>query len=192
VAQPAWGALPINSFAAVCYIPGALGDFLTRLRGELVPGCVARSHVTILPPRPLAAPVEDAERFFEQTVQSFPSFNLDLPSIGTFEETLVVFLSLGNGAREVRAMHDVLNRGPLWFGEPFPFHPHVTVAQGIARDDLAGVREMAYRRWAESGLSNSVLIERATFVQNTAANCWLDLLDCALEPQAVSPVTEPA
>jgi 2'-5' RNA ligase len=192
VAQPAWGALPINSFAAVCYIPGAIGEFLTRLRAELVPGCVARSHVTILPPRPLSAPVEDAERYFEQIVQEFPSFTLELKSIQTFEETLVVFLAVGGGAREVRTIHDLLNRGPLFHLEPYPFHPHVTVAQGITRDDLAGVREIAARRWAESGLSKSVLIERATFVQNTAANCWLDLVECLLEPQTVSRAIEPA
>jgi hypothetical protein len=192
VAQPAWGASPINSFAAVCYIPGALGDFLTRLRQELVPGCVARSHVSILPPRPLSAAVEDAESFFQETVQGFSSFHVTLPSIGTFDETLVVFLSVGAGATEIQALHESLNRGVLYFDEPYPFHPHVTLAQGISRDDFRAVCETAARRWAESGFGSSVLIDRATFVQNTAANCWLDLLDCVLESQPVPQTTERA
>ena len=46
--QPALGDR-INSYAVVSYIPGALGEFITRLREELVKGCVAQSHVTILP-----------------------------------------------------------------------------------------------------------------------------------------------
>jgi hypothetical protein len=176
----------------VSYIPGALGDFLTDLRQELVPGCVARSHVSILPPRPLSARIDEAEHFFERTVRAFPSFTLEMPSIETFDETLVVYLSVGRGAREIHAMHAQLNQGPLYFAEPYPFHPHVTLAQGLPRDDFREVRDAASRRWAESGFTNAVLIEKATFVQNTSANCWLDLLDCPLEPQEVVQQTEPA
>ena len=43
----------INSYALVSYIPGRLGDFITKLRQDLIAGCVAQSHVSILPPRPL-------------------------------------------------------------------------------------------------------------------------------------------
>ena len=51
IADPAGDVERINSYAVVCYIPGALGEFITRLRESLVPGCTAQSHVTILPPR---------------------------------------------------------------------------------------------------------------------------------------------
>lgn len=180
MAQPACGTDRINSFAAVSYIPGALGDFLTRLRQELVSGCIARSHVSLLPPRALCGGLQEAESFFAQSVAEFHSFHVELSEVETFDETLVVFLALSRGASEIRAMHERLNRGPLSFLEPYPFHPHVTLAQGLPREQFREVRDIASRRWAECRLGRSVLIENATFVQNTLSNCWLDLLDCRL------------
>jgi hypothetical protein len=50
----------INMFALVSYVPGRLGEFLDRLREELVTGCKAHSHVTLLPPRPLSISTERA------------------------------------------------------------------------------------------------------------------------------------
>jgi hypothetical protein len=104
----------------------------------------------------------------------------------------VVFLSVGRGDREVRCMHDALNRGPLCFTEPYPFHPHVTLAQGIQREQFREMREAAARRWAESGLGDTAVIESATFVQNTAANCWIDLVDCQLRGVSFRRASDPA
>ena len=47
----------MNLYALVSYIPGALGEFLDRLREELVAGCDPHAHITALPPRPIAGPV---------------------------------------------------------------------------------------------------------------------------------------
>jgi 2'-5' RNA ligase len=157
-----------------------------------VPGCIARSHVSVLPPRPLAASVDQAEEFFRYVMSPFGSFTLGMQDIDTFDETVVVFLSIGRGDREVRRIHAELNRGPLYFTEPYPFHPHVTLAQGIQREQLGDMREAASRRWDESRLGNTAVIERATFVQNTVSNCWLDLADCDLLGESVRQAGDPA
>ena len=94
----------INSFALVSYIPGRLGDFITRLREDLVQGCVARSHVTILPPRPLHVDTNTATEQVRSGLAPFNAFELDMPRIRVFEQTAVVFCEIGKGpGRTVRS-----------------------------------------------------------------------------------------
>jgi hypothetical protein len=53
------GAIPaeerLNVFALVIYIPGPLGLYLDELRRDLVPDYDPHAHVSVLPPRTLAA-----------------------------------------------------------------------------------------------------------------------------------------
>src|SRR6476660_3657225 len=87
----------INSYALVSYIPGRLGDFITRLRQDLVPGCVARSHVSILPPRSLNIDAQVAAEQIRKGLAPFSSFQLDMPRIRVFEQTSVIFCEIGIG-----------------------------------------------------------------------------------------------
>src|SRR5262245_59658918 len=101
---------PINSFALVSYIPGRLGEFLDRLRQELVPGCVAHAHVTFLPPRPLAVDPQLAEEEIRIKVTASPPFYVEIPRIRIFEATNVVFADIGSGRSELFELHDTLNQ----------------------------------------------------------------------------------
>jgi 2'-5' RNA ligase len=174
----------INSYALVSYIPGKLGEFITELRHELVSACVARSHVSILPPRPLSHPPEVAADQVRATLAPFQAFELDMPRIRVFEQTSVVFCEIGAGREQLFELHDAMNSAALWFDEPFDYHPHVTLAQGVSREELPAVYEMAVRRWAEAPESR-VTIDTVTFVQNTMDNLWIDLEDCELRGLAV-------
>lgn len=178
---------PINSFALVSYIPGRLGDFITKLRQDLVATCVARSHVSILPPRPLSVHPEQVAEQIRATLVPFPPFDLDMPRIRVFEQTSVIFCEIGRGRTELIELHDAMNTGGLAYDEPFKYHPHVTLAQGIDRDGLPEIYEMALRRWNESAPSSHVWIENVTFVQNTAGNVWIDLDECELRGLAALP-----
>ncbi|HYP05813.1 MAG TPA: 2'-5' RNA ligase family protein [Bryobacteraceae bacterium] len=178
----------INSYALVSYIPGRLGDFITELRQDLVTGCVARSHVSILPPRPLSVSPEAVAEQIRAGLMPFAPFELDMPRIGVFEQTSVIFCEIGSGREELLELHDAMNTGGLSFDEPFEYHPHVTLAQGIDRDKLPGVYEKALRRWKESAPPSQVLIENVTFVQNTVGNVWIDLEECELRGLATLPV----
>ena len=175
----------INSYALVSYIPGRLGDFITELRQELVSACVARSHVSILPPRPLSAPVGEAADQVRATLAPFQAFELDMPRIRVFEQTSVVFCEIGAGRERLFELHDAMNTGALSFDEPFDYHPHVTLAQGFTREEMPEIYEAAVRRWAESAPESRVTIDTVTFVQNTADNIWIDLEDLELRGLAV-------
>jgi 2'-5' RNA ligase len=177
----------INSFSLVSYIPGALGDFITELRQELVAGCVAQSHVTVLPPRPLSVPQGVAEQTLRGWLEPFPPFVIQIGKISVFEETSVVFAEIGAGRDELRELHTVLNQGPLYFDEPYPYHPHITLAQGFPADHLAHLFDISQGRWNEFHLERSFLVDTLTFVQNTVGNCWLDLAECELRGAVAVP-----
>lgn len=166
----------IDSFALISYMPEPLAGFLDSLRRELVPTCQARSHVTVLPPRPLAAGIpETAWRELNERLDEFPPFRVELTSIDVFPGTQVIYLSIGAGYRELEQMHVAFNRGPLKFAEPYEYHPHVTLAQELSPKQLDSAAALARRRWREFSSSRSFMVDRLTFVQNTVENRWSDL-----------------
>src|SRR3954468_16301778 len=83
-------AEPINEYAIVSYIPDELGCFITDLRKELVANCFARSHVTILPPRPLADPNAALEQL-QENIPRFHAFDIELPKLDVFHQTCVIY-----------------------------------------------------------------------------------------------------
>ncbi len=169
------GAVPINCFALVTYIPGPLGEFLDHLRRELVPACVPRAHVTILPPRPVLAPTRTAVEQLSEWIAGVTTFEIETRQVEIFETTSVIYINLGGGRRELEEIHNRLNAGHLGFSEPFGYHPHITLAQELSPDQVARVREEAERRWAEYEGPRTFPAEKVTFVQNTSDNRWLDL-----------------
>src|SRR5258708_29857559 len=84
----------INSFALISYLPEPLAGFLDSLRCELVPRCQAKTHVTVLPPRPLATGLpESAWLELNDYLDAFPPFRVELGSIEIFEGSNVIYLS---------------------------------------------------------------------------------------------------
>ena len=177
---PPSGAERINSFALVCYLPGPLGDFLDRLRTELIPACVARSHVTILPPRQLTATEQSAELQIGKCIPGVRPFRIELADVEVFPMTKVIYLSLQSGGDRLHTLHNTLNVNALGFDEPYVYHPHVTLAQGLAPEHVDAATVLAAARWREFGHSRSFQIETLTFVQNTAENQWVDLVEYEL------------
>lgn len=166
----------INSFALISYLPEPLGGFLDSLRCELVPQCEARSHLTVLPPRPLTAALpEHAWRQLNDYLEGFSPFRVELDRIEIFESTNVVYLSIGAGYRELEQMHAALNRGPLEYSEPFQYHPHITLAQQLVPEQVEQAAALARRRWREFPYSHGFTVDHLTFVQNSIENRWSDL-----------------
>jgi 2'-5' RNA ligase len=165
----------VNQFALVSYIPGALGVFLDELRLELVPECRPHAHVTILPPRPVSGDPNLAIQELRSRIGDFEAFDVRLGEIEKFPVSDVIYLGVRDGERQLRAMYEALNRGALAFEEPFPYHPHITLAQNIEREDVDRLFALACRRWREYMGSRSFRVDTLTFVQNTSRNQWLDL-----------------
>lgn len=170
----------INSYALVSYIPGPLGIYLDRIRRELVSSCVAQSHVSILPPRPLTASPTEVKRELADALQEYPPFSLDLGPVEIFESTFVIYLAVSSGAEHLKGLHDRLNRGTLTCCEFHSYHPHVTLAQDFPADQLREMADMARARWREFQGLRTFEVNRLTFVQNTSSNRWMDLADIPL------------
>src|SRR5690348_1687999 len=97
----------INLFALVVYIPDPLAKFLDDLRRDLVAGCVARAHVTILPPRPL--PNLDAALERTRTlVAEFQPFEIEAGPVEIFPTTDVIYIGIDRGNRQLREMYHAL------------------------------------------------------------------------------------
>ncbi|MEJ7606167.1 MAG: 2'-5' RNA ligase family protein [Bryobacteraceae bacterium] len=169
----------INSFALVGYIPGHLGDFISELRAQLVSGCLAQSHVSILPPRPLFIDTAVAEAEICSRVASFSPLELEFTEIRLFEQTSVIYADLGTGREDLIQIHDALNDGAIEFDEPFLPSPHHPGAR-IAPEHLFSLYELTVRKWKEGLPDRSFPVRNLTFVQNTVTNVWIDLADCKL------------
>jgi 2'-5' RNA ligase len=172
---------PKDEFALVCYLPGALGGFLDRLRTELVPECAARSHVTLLPPRPLHGRDEGARRQLQRTMPSFHPFVVELGEVAVFQSSKVIYLELLCGQKDLKGIHQVLNSEDLHYDEPYPYHPHVTLAQGpTVVEDADEKLAIARVRWQEFRLPRRFVLDTVMFVQNGGPQGWLDLDELAV------------
>ena len=174
------GAVPINCFALVTYISDPLGGFLDRLRRDLIPGCLPRAHVTILPPRPVLTPTQDAVTQLDRWIAELGAFEIQAGDVDVFENTAVIHIGLTKWREELEWIHGQLNSGALEFSEPFPYHPHITLAQDFDPQQVPRLLEEAKRHWAEFPGPRSFLVERITFVQNTTQNRWIDLAHWSL------------
>jgi len=177
----------VNSFAVVGYLGGQLGEYLDRLRSELRPGCQARSHVTVLPPRPLEAPPEEAWNETQSRMAEIGSIHVQLGDVQIFPGSMAIYLSIGSGFQELEQLHKVLSSGRMRFVEPFEYHPHVTLAKDVPTEKLGSTIDLAQRRWREYAQPRSFTLERLVFVQNTLENWWVDLNVADLAGQTISP-----
>jgi 2'-5' RNA ligase len=170
----------INSFALVSYLTGPLAALLDEIRHDFAPDSRAKAHLTILPPRPLAAfgsaaAIPDALQQLQTRLQSFAPFNVELGDIEVFPDTYVIYVSIKNGFEKLERMHQALNADCLLCKEPHSYHPHITVVQELAPVDVLNAAQFARWRWSEYKHSRTVRVDRLTFVQNTQENAWTDL-----------------
>ncbi|MCC7175046.1 MAG: 2'-5' RNA ligase family protein [Bryobacterales bacterium] len=164
----------INLFSLVTYLPHPLAGHIDRIRQELVPDCRLRAHVTHLVPRPLQDP-DAANRHIRETLARARPFEIRLDDVEIFTISSVVYVALTDGFQEMLALHADLNRGAASFDEPYPFHPHVTLAQRISPAQVPGVFEHARYRWAACRHDRRFLVDRAVFVQGARDDAWIDL-----------------
>ena len=178
------GAGRLNCFALVTYIPPPLGDFLDRLREELVPGCGLHSHLSILPPRPLAGSEEAAiEQICDHTRRVSP-VEVEATHVAVFPKTQVIYLEVGRGREELLHMHHILNDRYLEYSEPYQYHPHITLAQEIDPQLVPALYDLAIHRWREFPRKRAFPMNRLTFVRNAPGNQWVDLAVCPLKSEA--------
>ncbi|MCX6626963.1 MAG: 2'-5' RNA ligase family protein [Candidatus Solibacter sp.] len=158
----------LNVFALVIYIPDPLGRFLDDLRTQLVPGCNPHAHVSVLPPRPLAVDWRVASEQVKECAGNWAPFDVVLERIRIFPVTNVIYVELGEGAPEMFRIHAAMNSQALEFDEPFEYHPHITLAQEIAPDQVAAINRRARELWDAYTGPRTFRAERAAFVDTVS------------------------
>jgi len=184
--RPAPGGEPPNLYALVVYVPDPLGSFLDDLRLEMVPGCNPHAHVSVLPPRPLPVAPEAVIEEARAIVAGFPPFDIELGHIEIFPVSDVIYISVERGTAQLREMYRTFNQGALHYDEPYPYHPHLTLAQELEPGHVAPLIELASRRWRDFRGPRSFRVERTVFVRNTRGDRWIDLAEGPLRAVPVS------
>lgn len=174
-----------TQFAVVSYIPDPLGSFLSQLRTELIPACRLQSHLTVLPPRSLSSPVAALVEELRQRVRDLPAFEVELGEVEIFPVTNVIYISLKNGTERIERLHESLGRDLFTYREPFPFHPHVTLAQEIPLDFVPDLYARACQRWHEWAQGRSFYVDNLVFVRNRNLRGWETLSEHALRSSPI-------
>ncbi len=172
----------LSQFALVAYLDGPLADFLDDLRLELMPGCIPRAHVTVLPPRPIAKDADLKKMVAELSEESrgAPPAEITLGNVNVFHHTNVIYIGITRGARELHALHENLNAGQLEYDGPYPYHPHMTIYQNVTEPEtdpgrIAKLAQTARERWAAYPGPRTFTVDCLTFVQNVAPGAWVDI-----------------
>lgn len=126
-------------------VPDPLGALLTQWRVKvgdplayLIP-----PHVTLLPPTDVEEfEPADIHRHLEAVAWKHAPFQLHLAGTGSFRPvSQVVFVTVAEGISPCELLAADIRSGLLQRHLEFPYHPHVTVAHGVAPDML----ELAYQ-----------------------------------------------
>ena len=167
----------LSQFALVAYIPGPLAEFLDRLRLDLTPNCNPRAHVTVLPPRPVDENADLREMIEQLTEESRVAAPIEvtLGDIDIFRASNVIYAGVARGERELHALHENLNAGQLEYDGPYPYHPHVTIAQDMGAERVLELARIARERWAAYNGPRTFPVDCLSFVQNVAPGAWVDV-----------------
>ena len=103
-----------------------------------------------------------------------------MTQVEVFPVSDVIYVGIGRGREEMERMHAGLNVDGLKFPEPYPYHPHITLAQDLKGDEVDELARVARTRWAESTVPKTFRVDEVFFVQNTRRKEWLDLGESAL------------
>ncbi len=121
-------------------IPDTYGLELQRWResfGDPL-ACSIPTHITLLPPTPVAGPDLDAiEEHLRRIAVAESPFPIRLRGTASFRPVSpVVFVALAEGIGACERLEALVRSGPLGRELAFPYHPHVTVAHHLAEDVL--------------------------------------------------------
>jgi 2'-5' RNA ligase len=91
-------------------------------------------HVTLLPPTPLAiSDLEEIDAHLAEAARVSEPFVMHLSGTGTFRPiSPVVFIQVARGVADCELLEKTIRMPPLDRDLDFPYHPHVTVAHGVA------------------------------------------------------------
>lgn len=174
--HPQDAAHAVDEYALVAYVPSPLGPYLDAVRRRIAPWMPpGRAHVTVLSPRPLDGNAGRAWSDLKRQLVSAPRFEVEATEIRVFDPTRVIYLDIGEGSEALRRLHAFANQGLFAYQDPYPYHPHITLAQEIPPARFDETLERAKSLWGRYKGPRRFAVERLHFVQNTVLNLWMDL-----------------
>jgi 2'-5' RNA ligase len=164
-------------YGVVAYVKCPVGGFVEGLRREFHPTQAhLPAHISILPPRILRGPEEEALDTLAAACRDVSPFEIVLGEVATFSPvTPTVFIRVAHAAYRMRELHDKVNAGPLYCQEQWPYMPHLTIFKLDTVEQAGPALEEARRRWDKYRESRRVLIDQLTFVRQAGADRWMDL-----------------
>jgi 2'-5' RNA ligase len=100
------------------------------------------AHITLMI-APQEACWDDVVERVRSVARDWRPFRVEINGTGTFRPvTPVVYLRIGEGGEECRALHEALHEERLVSASPFDFHPHVTIAHAVDEEDLDRAQDM--------------------------------------------------
>lgn len=165
-------------YALVAYVRNSVGEFAENLRKELHPEHPnLAAHITILPPRCISGTESDALQQIADICRKVEPFEVGLGDVESFcPMTPTIFIRVAHAAYRMRELHDHLNKGPLFFEEPWPYMPHLTIVKLSDVEAARSALETSRNRWAEYAGSRRILIDELTFVrEGRDIYTWRDL-----------------
>ncbi len=147
-------------FTLVCYVPDPPRAQLDQLR-RLIPGTpTSPLHITVLPPRPLLLPIEEAWRKVVSIVEGVRAFEIELADIEHFVETQFLYLAIADGSEVLHQLHAEMNGAELNHQELFEFRPHLTLGGPVAAAKVWELKQRLQAEWrAARLLSRSFRVE---------------------------------
>jgi 2'-5' RNA ligase len=96
------------------------------------------THITLLPPTEVACTdMPGFGRHLARVAARGRSFTLRLEGTDTFRPlSPVVYVRVAQGASACAVLQEAVRSGPVERDLQFPYHPHVTVAHGIAEEAM--------------------------------------------------------
>lgn len=130
-----------TSVGVAIEVPSPHREWLRDLRERLAGGADAEiipPHITLVPPVTLPTwDLTDVTAQLERAARSVAPFTVELRGPGSFRPTTqVVFAAVVRGGEDCDALQRAARQGPLEIDLRFDYHPHVTVAHDVPRDDL--------------------------------------------------------
>ncbi|MDO4258469.1 MAG: 2'-5' RNA ligase family protein [Actinomycetaceae bacterium] len=157
-------------FGVLVAIPEPWVSALTQARIDLGDELGARvpAHITLMPP--VAVPKEartEVIRHLRDVAQRHAPFRISLKGSGTFLPiSPVAFVNVDEGAAACANLAEDIRSGPLDHPARFPYHPHVTLAQGVSEDVIARALHLARgfeASWLVPGFRLDQVDERGTY-----------------------------
>ena len=145
-------------FALVCYISDPLKSAVDRLKRMIPSKDLPEAHITVLPPRPLAIPIEEACRLIRSVIDQFASFEAELSDVCRFAETDFLYLDIAEGKQRLCDIHAALNTFPLACQEVFEFRPHLTLGGPVPAPAIENIRQSVDETWKAMEVRRSVPI----------------------------------